>query len=155
MRRTRTKTKIEDPVTVASNKFEQARTDLHDFLDENQGFYEKFEELVEEYNVTRQEAEASLKKRLLQSDKKTDCCPGFKVSKISKDVWDGSHLIKLFGKRIANAFVTTTTVYKVDKKKLEQLIRQEEIDGDKARKAYQENPPVLKLAPGCPKAIIL
>jgi len=139
----------------AVKRFEKARDALHEFMDDNDDFMDELRSLVDDYNVSLKEATTSIKAELKNSDKKKLIIGPLGALKKRTQVWDGTELARLFPARISQHFLTEKVTYLVDEERLDQMIRQGELDRDKAFKAYSEKPPTLSLIAGCPKALVL
>ena len=147
--------KPKSPAEKAVERFEAAQGELNQFIDENEALITELRRLIDEHNAALKEAQLALKTalRFSDDDKMTMGCLG--VVKKKKEVWDGMLLASSFPAKLTDYFLIEHIEYEVNVPKLEQLIRQGEIDRDKAYEAFQVKEPIISMTPGCPKELIL
>ena len=135
--------------------FEKAQNELHQFIEENDELIDELRRLVDEHNATLKEAQVSIKNELKRSDDDRLVIGCIGAMKKRKEFWDGTALAKLFPAILSELFLEEQVNYEVNVTKLEQLIRQGEIDRDRAYKAFQINDPTMSLMSGCPKELMI
>ncbi|MCK4306546.1 MAG: hypothetical protein KAY24_20050 [Candidatus Eisenbacteria sp.] len=135
----------------AAEQFDGAQMELREFVQDNDEFVTEVRRLVENYNAAVKRAVTALKGELKNSDRKRLQFGQFGAMKKKKDFWDGTDLAALVPAGQSDLFLTEIVTYKVDVNKLEQLIRQGEVDRDEVFKAFHEVPPTIAMVPGCPK----
>lgn len=152
-RRARRDVVEETPAERAVRKFGAAKTELREFMDENDDFVQELRRLIEGYNAGIREAVHALKSQLKESDQARLVIGEFGVMKKRREWWDGHVLAVNVPKDKQELFLEEKIVYEVDVSKLEQLMRQGEIDAEIARQAFHEEEPSLSLMPGSPKEL--
>ena len=134
-------------------RFEDANEELNAFMEENEEFVDELRRLIENYNVSIREAAASIKGDLKNSERDKLVIGRFGAIKKRKDRWDGTELATLLPGRISQHFLTERVSYEVNVTRLEQMIRQGEVDRDEAYRAFHQEAPTLALMPGTPKEL--
>lgn len=151
--------KREAPKPVAAEKavkrFEDANDEMLEFMSENDEFIDELRRLVEERNATLKEATTTVKNELKKSGKDRLVVGRFGATKKKKTYWDGTELAELVPGKMSQHFLKEILSYEVDVTKLEQLIRQGDVDRDEVYKAFHEKAPTLSMMPGAPKEIVL
>ena len=137
----------------ASVRFEESYTELQEFMNENHEFMDELRRLIDEYNACIKEMQAALKNDLKNSDRDKLVIGRFGAVKKRKEFWDGMELAVLVPARVSQHFLKEILSYEVDVTKLEQLIRQGEVDRDEVYKAFHQDAPTLSLMPGSPKEL--
>jgi len=137
----------------ASQKFEEANSELQEFMTDNEEFMDELRRLVENFNASLKEASVTVKGELKNSNEQRMVVGRFGAVKKSSTRWDGTMLASLFPAEVSELFLKEVVNYVVDVAKLEQLIRQGELDRDAAYQALQETPPTVALMPGVPKEL--
>lgn len=140
---------------AAVERFEEASSELRAFAEDNFEFMDELRRLIEDYNASLKEATAALKNQLKNSDRDRLVIGRFGAIKKRKEFWDGMELAGLIPARISEHFLKERVSYEVDVNKLEQMIRQGEVDRDEAFKAFHRQDPTLSLMPGAPKELKL
>jgi HPt (histidine-containing phosphotransfer) domain-containing protein len=143
----------ETPAEKAVHKFGGAKNELREFMDDNDDFIQELRRLIENYNAGIREAVHALKSQLKESDLARLVVGEFGVMKKRREWWDGQALAASVPQDKQELFLAAKTIYEVDVSKLEQLLRQGEIDADIARQAFHEDDPSLSLMPGSPKEL--
>ena len=141
----------ETPAERAVRKFGVAKTELREFMEENDDVIQELRRLIESYNAGIREAIHALKSQLKESDLIRLVVGEFGVMKKRREWWDGEALAASVPRDKQELFLLAKNIYEVDVSKLEQLLRQGEIDSDIARVAFHEDEPSLSLMPGSPK----
>lgn len=139
----------------ASDRFEEAYTELTTFMEENYEFVDELRRLIDNHNAAIKEASAAVKNDLKNSDRDKLVIGRFGAIKKRKEFWDGMELAALVPGKVSQHFLTEKLSYEVNVTKLEQLIRQGEVDRDEVYKAFHQNDPTLSLMPGTPKELKL
>jgi hypothetical protein len=134
--------------------FEEANTELQEFMDDNDDFIDELRRLVDNRNASIKSAGAAVKASLRTSDRDKLQVGRFGAQKKKKEYWDGQDLLALLPKKTSKHFLKEVKSYEVNVTKLEQMIRQGEVDRDEAFKAWHQDTPTIALLPGCPKAMV-
>lgn len=137
----------------AVRKFGEAKTELRGFMDDNDDFVQELRRLIEKYNAGIRESVHALKSQLKDSEQSRLVIGEFGVMKKRREWWDGQALAASVPEDKRELFLMEKVVYEVDVTKLEQLLRQGEIDNDIVRQAFHEDAPSLSLMPGSPKEL--
>lgn len=137
----------------AVRKFGEAKTELRGFMDDNDDFVQELRRLIEGYNAGIRESVHALKSQLKDSEQSRLVIGEFGVMKKRREWWDGQALAASVPEDKRELFLMEKVVYEVDVTKLEQLLRQGEIDNDIVRQAFHEDAPSLSLMPGSPKEL--
>lgn len=137
----------------AAERFEEAYSELQSFMEENHDVVDELRRLIDEHNACIKEATAALKNDLKNSERDKLVIGRFGAVKRRKEFWDGMELAALIPARVSQHFLTEKLSYEVNVTKLEQIIRQGEVDRDEAYKAFHQDEPTLSLMPGTPKEL--
>jgi t-SNARE complex subunit (syntaxin) len=151
----RAKTKGPSAAEKAVERFEEAHSELSSFMGEHHEFVDELRRLIDDYNASIKEAGAALKNELQNSDKDKLIIGRFGARKKRKEFWDGMELAEIIPAKVSQHFLTEKLSYEVNVSKLEQLIRQGEVDRDEVYKAFHRDQPTLALMPGTPKELNL
>ena len=135
----------------ATNKFEASQTELRAFMKDNEEFVDELRRLVDNHNSSLKEAAVAVKGQLKNSPDDRLVIGQFGAMKKRKERWDGTALAAMFPAKLTDLFLQEIVSYEVNVSKLEQLVRQGELDRDEAYKALLIEPPTLAMMPGCPK----
>lgn len=137
-------------------KFWNAKEELDAFLNDPdvQEFLHEFSRLATGYNQTLDEALRAVKTELSASSKDRLVVEGLGAQKKTRRYYDVSFLIDNLPIAQWKEFITERIVHDLDTPKLEQLLRQGDVDDDIVRKSYHEEQLGASL-PGTPKPIIL
>lgn len=149
------KTEKKTAATNAVQRFELASRELTEFMDENDEFIDELRRLVDENNASLKEATTAVKNELKNSDRDKLVIGRFGAIKKKKTFWDGMELAALIPGQVSQHFLKERLSYEVNVTKLEQMIRQGEVDRDEAYKAFHEKAPTLAMMPGAPKEIVV
>lgn len=139
----------------AAERFENAYQELISFMEDNYEFVDELRRLIDDHNAAIKEATAAVKNELKNSDRDKLIIGRFGALKKRKEFWDGVELAALIPGKISQHFLIEKLSYEVNVTKLEQLIRQGEVDRDEVYKAFHQNTPTLSLMPGTPKELKL
>jgi exonuclease VII small subunit len=139
----------------AAERFEEAYSELQSFMEENHDVVDELRRLIDEHNACIKEATAALKNDLKNSERDKLVIGRFGAVKKRKEFWDGMELAALIPARVSQHFLTEKLSYEVNVTKLEQIIRQGEVDRDEVYKAFHQDEPTLSLMPGTPKELRL
>jgi len=137
----------------AVERFEEANAELTSFMEENYEFVDELRRLADNHNAAIKEAATAVKNDLKNSDRDKLVIGRFGAIKKRKEFWDGMELAALVPGKISQHFLTEKLSYEVNVTKLDQLIRQGEVDRDEVYKAFHQNAPTLSLMPGTPKEL--
>jgi hypothetical protein len=140
---------------LAVQRFEDADIELKAFMEENEEFIDELRRLIEERNSCIKEAMTAVKTDLKDSDRDRLVIGRFGALKKRSEFWDGKELAVLLPARVSRHFLKEIISYEVNVSKLEQMIRQGDVDRDEAYKAFHQNPPTLSAMPGCPKEMTI
>jgi hypothetical protein len=97
----------------------------------------------------------AIKSQLQRSDQDRLVIDGLGAQKKYKRYYDAEFLAKALPAEQTDEFMTERIVYDVDKERLEQLLRQGEIDNETVELAYREEEQNPANLPGSPKPYIL
>jgi hypothetical protein len=139
----------------AVERFEEAADELNSFMSENEDFMDELRRLAEDYSAAAKEASTAVKNELKNSERNRLVIGRFGAIKKRKEYWDGYELAGLLPGRVSQHFLTERVSYEVNVTKLEQMIRQGEVDRDDAYKAFHRDDPTLSMMPGAPKELKL
>jgi len=139
----------------AAERFEDAYAELSSFMEENYEFVDELRRLIDNHNAAIKEASAAVKNDLKNSDRDKLVIGRFGAIKKRKEFWDGMELAALVPAKVSQHFLTEKLSYEVNVTKLDQLIRQGEVDRDEVYKAFHQQNPTLSLMPGTPKELKL
>lgn len=137
----------------AVKKFSKTKTELREFMNDNDDFIQELRRLVEGYNASIREAVHAMKSQLRDLEQSRLVIGEFGVMKKRREWWDGEFLAASIPADKRELFLTERISYEVDVSKLEQLMRQGEIDNEIAGQAFHQDDPSLSLMPGCPKEL--
>lgn len=137
----------------AVDRFEEANSELTEFMEDNYEFVDELRRLIDNYNAAIKEAATAVKGDLKNSDRDRLIIGRFGAIKKRKEFWDGMELAALVPGKISQHFLKEKLSYEVNVTRLEQLIRQGEVDRDEVYKAFHQNAPTLSLMPGTPKEL--
>lgn len=144
--------------TAAEKKaatFERKHNSLKNFMDQYRDIFDEYKMLVEERNSSLVEAIAAAKSELrIASDKKSLSFGSIHVAKSTSKKWDGAMLYNIIDPDIRDECITRETVYNVDTKTLETMIKQEDVAMRDIQRALTVSHTV-KVKPTCAKEIIL
>lgn len=141
--------------SIAVEEFEQASAELTEFMEENHEFVDELRRLVENRNASIKRAASAVKTELTTSDQDKLVIGRFGAQKKRKEFWDGKELAALLPGKVSQHFLKEVVTYQVNETKLEQMIRQGEVDRDEAYKAFHIKDPTIALLPGCPKEMVI
>ena len=138
---------------AAVASFNEAKNELHAFLkDPNiKDVLLEYEQLVEMYNSRLDQATRLVKAMVRHSDQNKVFIDGIGAQKKFKRYYDAEFLACTLPADQFDEFAKERIVYDLDLDRLEQLVRQGEVDGaivEKARRVEEQNPSNL---PGTPK----
>jgi hypothetical protein len=139
----------------AVERFEEASSELTAFMDEQFEFVDELRRLIDNHNAAIKEASAAVKNDLKNSDRDKLVIGRFGAIKKRKEFWDGMELAALVPGKVSQHFLKEKLSYEVNVTKLDQLIRQGEVDRDEVFKAFHQQAPTLSLMPGTPKELKL
>lgn len=139
----------------ASERFEAAQSELREFMNDNGELIDELRRLIENYNASLKEASVAVKGQLKNSPEDRLVVGQFGAMKKRNEKWDGTALAAMFPARVSEIFLQEIVSYEVNVTKLEQLIRQGEVDQEKAYKALHIGSPTLSMMGGCPKELRL
>jgi NurA-like 5'-3' nuclease len=137
----------------AVGRFEEASSELSTFMEEQYEFVDELRRLVDNHNAAIAEASVAVKNDLKNSDRDKLVIGRFGATKKRKEFWDGMELAALLPGKVSQHFLKERLSYEVNVSKLEQMIRQGEVDRDEAYKAFHQNAPTLSMMPGAPKEL--
>lgn len=142
-----------EPTTAekAVQRFEDASSELSTFLEENFEFVDELRRLVDDHNASIKEASSAVKNDLKNSDRNKLVIGRFGALKKRKEFWDGMELAALVPGKVSQHFLKEKLSYEVNVTKLDQMIRQGEVDRDEVYKAFHRAEPTLSMMPGAPK----
>ena len=146
-----------EPTTAerAVQRFEDADSELKAFMEENEEFIDELRRLIEERNACVKEALSAVKSDLKASDRDKLVIGRFGALKKRSEYWDGTELAGLLPGKVTRYFLKEIISYEVNVTKLEQMIRQGDVDRDEAYKAFHQKDPTLSAMPGCPKEMTI
>ena len=137
----------------AAGRFDESQLELRTFMEDNDEFVDEMRRLVENHNANLKEAMVAIKGQLKNSPDDRLVVGQFGAMKKRKERWDGTALAAMFPAKLTDLFLQEIVTYEVNVSKLEQLIRQGEVDRDEAYKALLIDQPTLSMMPGCPKEL--
>jgi hypothetical protein len=137
----------------AVTRFNTAKDALHQFLkDEDiRDVLSELEHLVEQYNQKLDDAVRLVKAMVRHSDQNKVFIDGIGAQKKFKRFYDAEFLANVLPADQFDEFATERIIYELDIDRLEQLVRQGEVDGvivEESRRVEEQNPSSL---PGTPK----
>lgn len=138
-------------------KFWKAKGELDTFLTDPdmQEVLQEFNRLVVDYNQTLDEALRAIKSELASSNKDKLVIEGLGAQKKARRYYDAAFLIENLPIAQWKEFITERIVHDLDTPKLEQLLRQGEVNSYIVREAYHEEQLGAASLPGTPKPIVL
>lgn len=139
------------PAQIAVEEFERAQAELHEFLEANDEFIDELRRLTEEFNITVKNAQIAIKSQLQNSDSDRLVIGAFGAVKKRKEYWDGTQLAAILPRQVADLVLKEIVAYEVNVSKLEQVIRQGEVDRDETYEAFHQENPTVAMMPGAPK----
>lgn len=154
-RRSIPKKSDESMAQLAVRDFEKAQEELKGFQEENEEFTDELRRLVDNFNAACVQASKTVKAELSASDQHKLVHGQFGAQKVNRDRYDGHILASLIPEEIHKLFLSKRVDYLVDQTKLEELLRQGEVDRDLVDRSFKQDPPTIKMMPGCPKEIRL
>jgi len=138
----------------AVKKFDEADSELNEFLEENDDFASTLRRLVEERNDALKQVETALKSSLSDSDASKLHVGRFGVIKKGPTYkWDPSILKSVLDRKTFRRCTEEKITYVVNVDELEHLIELGEVRADSVSKAKVPSKQVLSMVPGCPKLI--
>lgn len=153
IRSSRSPKKRKSVAEKAVESFKEAQRDLNQFMEENEEFMNALRMLVDEHNAALTNAQNALKNELRKSENQRLQIGRLGVLKKRSEYWDGDILHKIFPPRVNKFFLIRR--YDVDVKMLDQMMKEGEIDRDKAYEALVQREPTIAMVPGCPKALMI
>jgi hypothetical protein len=137
--------------------YHDAREALNAFLADKEirDILLEFEDLVSEHNAKLDAAIRAVKNDLSHMDQDKLVINGIGAQKKYKRYYDAEFLANALPADQADEILTEKVVYGLDKERLEQLMRQGEIDNDIVQKAYHEEEQNPANLPGNPKPYML
>jgi len=147
----------ETPAERAVAFYNDARAALSEFLADKdiRDILLELEDLVAEHNARLDDAMRTIKSELRHMDQDKLVINGLGAQKKYKRYYDADFLVNTLPAIQSEEIITEKITYILDKERLEQLMRQGEIDNEIVQKAYHEeelNPTNL---PGSPKPYVL
>lgn len=138
-------------------QFNEAKDALQDFLadPEIRDLLLEMEQLVTEHNQRLDAAMRAIKSELRRLDQDKLIIEGLGAQKKYKRYYDAEFLAKALPAEQTDEFMTERIVYEIDKERLEQLMRQGEIDNETVEKAYHEEEQNPANLPGTPKPYVM
>jgi hypothetical protein len=136
----------------AAEKYQKSEEELSKFIEDPElhGIIEQFHKLVTERNQTLETAVKLIKYALSAGDEKSLELQGLGAQKKTKTWYDVEFLVNNLTAEQAMLFLTEVIVYNIDVPKLEQLVRQGEVDQNIVSKAYHQEFSTA-IMPGMPK----
>lgn len=138
-------------------QFHQAREALNSFLADPdiRDLLLELEHLVSEHNQRLDSAMRAIKNELQRMDQDKLVINGLGAQKKYKRYYDAEFLAAALPAEQSDEILTEKIVYELDKERLEQLLRQGEIDNETVEKAYHEEEQNPANLPGTPKPYAL
>lgn len=135
-------------------QFNKSKDALHEFLGDAsiRDVLLELEQLVTDYNQKLDTAVRAVKSEARHSDQNKIFIDGIGAQKKFRRYYDSEFLANTLPAEQFEDFATERIVYELDLDRLEQLVRQGEVDGEivaEARRIEEQNPSSL---PGTPKA---
>lgn len=137
--------------------YHEAKEALNDFLADKEirDVLLELEDLVAEHNAKLDAAIRSIKNELSHLDQDKLVIKGLGAQKRYKRYYDAEFLANSLPASQSEEILTERIVYDLDKERLEQLLRQGEIDNEIVEKAYHEEEVNPANLPGTPKPYVL
>ena len=147
----------EGPSVRAVEAYNKAREALDEFMSDPdiRDILVEMEDLVNTYNRCLDDAVRAVKGEVKSSDKTKLFVGGLGAQKKFKRYYDAEFLANSLPAEQADEILTEKVVYDLDKPRLEQLLRQGEIDSEIVNKAYHEDEQNPVSMPGTPKPYVL
>ena len=141
----------------AANAYQAAKEDLEGFLadEEVRDVLLELEQLVTEHNTRLDAAMRAIKSELRRLDQEKLVIEGLGAQKKYKRYYDAEFLASSLPADQSDEILTERIVDDLDKPRLEQLLRQGEIDNSIVEKAYHEDELNPAHLPGTPKPFYL
>lgn len=115
----------------------------------------EYHDLVEAYNQSLDEATRAVKTALTSSDRPKLIIGAIGAQKKAKRYYDAEFLANALPADQADEVLTEKITYDLDTDRLEQLLRQGEVDSEIVRAAYKEKPQSPSNMPGTPKPYVI
>jgi len=146
----------ERTIDKAVQAFREAERNLQEFMasPEARPILEEYSMLIAEYNEKLDAAIRAMKSEAQKTDSDKLIVDGLGVQKRYKRWYDGDILAKSLPSDIADEVLTEKVVYEVDKERLEQLVRQGEVDNNIVKMAFKEEASITMM-PGMPKPYVI
>jgi hypothetical protein len=141
----------------AVSQFHEAKEALQDFLAdvEIRDLLLELDQLVTDHNMKLDSAMRAIKSELRVSEHDKLIIDGLGAQKKYKRYYDAEFLASALPADQSDEILTERVVYDLDKDRLEQLMRQGEIDNETVDKAYHEEEQNPANLPGTPKPFTL
>ena len=137
--------------------YHEAKNALNEFLADKEirDVLLEMEDLVNDYNAKLDAAMRAIKSDLRHMDQDKLIINGLGAQKKYKRYYDAEFLANALPSEQSDEILTERVVYDLDKERLEQLMRQGEIDNEIVEKAYHEDEQNPANISGSPKPYIL
>lgn len=150
----------EERETVAQRavaQFHEAKEALHDFLAdvEIRDLLLEMSQLVTDHNMKLDAAMRAIKSELRRAETDKLVINGLGAQKKYKRYYDAEFLASALPANQSDEILTERIIYDLDTERLEQLLRQGEIDNEIVDKAYHEEEQNPANLPGTPKPYAL
>jgi len=150
----------DEKVTLAHKAviaYDRAREELQRFMSDEdiREILLEMEQLVDEHNAKLDAAMRAIKSELRMMEQEKLIINGLGAQKKYKRYYDAEFLANALPADQSDEILTERVVYDLDKERLEQLLRQGEIDNTIVEKAYHEEEQNPANLPGTPKPYIL
>jgi hypothetical protein len=134
-------------------KYEEAKKQLDEFLEDEtiRDLMLEYQMLIEQYNREADSAVRAVKSELQTRDSSQLVIGDIGAQKKVSRWYDATHLVNTLPAAQTDLFMKEEVVYKIDKNRLDQLLRQGEIDEQIVADAYHEDEKSPSAMPGCPK----
>lgn len=145
------------PSLRAVNAYNEAKAALDEFMSDPdiRDILVEMDDLVNTYNRCLDDAIRAVKSEVKSSDKTKLFVSGLGAQKKFKRYYDTEFLANSLPAEQADEILTEKIVYDLDEPRLEQLLRQGEIDSEIVSKAYHEDEQNPASMPGTPKPYVL
>jgi len=149
--------KVESAAERAVKLFHQVEKALQEFLADTNihDILMEFEALVNRRNQTLDDAMRSIKGELRVMEQDKLVLEGLGAQKKYKRWYDTDLLASALPKEQAELVLIKKVIYDLDQPRLEQLLRQGEIDNEVVQKAYHEEEQSPAALPGTPKPYVI
>jgi hypothetical protein len=133
--------------------YHDAKDALNEFLSDKEirDLLLEMEDLVNDHNAKLDAAMRAIKSDLMRLDQDKLVINGLGAQKRYKRYYDAEFLANALPADQSDEILTERIVYDLDKERLEQLMRQGEIDNEIVEKAYHEDEQNPSNLPGSPK----